>query len=81
MLCAPARPANAAKRSGIVNYDIERGQSFEDEVIRVTRSGLRPQNRRGLHLIDTHFDQRRQEAPHSARHQMPLGGAGQNVYL
>ena len=41
-LCAPARRANAAKRSGFVNYDIERGQSFKDEVIRVTRSDLRP---------------------------------------
>jgi sialic acid synthase SpsE len=40
--CAPARPANAAKRSVFVNYDIERGQSFDNEVIRVTRSELRP---------------------------------------
>ena len=47
-LCAPARPANPAKRSGFVNYGIERGQSFNNEVIRVTRSDLRPQNRRRL---------------------------------
>ena len=63
ILCAPARPANAAKRSGIVNYDIERGQSFQDEVIRVTRSDLRPQNRRCLHYISTHYDQRDRGSP------------------
>ena len=29
----PARPGNAAKRSGFVNYGIERGQSLNNEVI------------------------------------------------
>ena len=42
MLCVSVRPANPAKRSGFVNYGIERGQSFNNEVIRVTRSVFRP---------------------------------------
>ena len=53
----PARPTNAAKRSEFVNYDIERGQSFKDEVIRVSTSDLGPSERRNLRHISTHYDQ------------------------
>ena len=58
MLCAPARPANTVKRSGFVNYGIERGQSFNNQVIRVTTSDLQPQNRQRLTIKELSYQNR-----------------------
>ena len=62
----PLTPFQHPYHSGFVKYINARLYSINNEVIRVTRSDLRPPNRSRLRCIDTHLGRLGLEQPHRA---------------